>query len=85
MFTVLATVLANWRIVAPIVGVVLVFVWYQAAVRRAEEIGRKAAIEQIEKSNRAAQDAADKAEQNVLTCPPELWSREQRRCATKLR
>lgn len=42
------------------------------------------ALRAVEQANRLLEQRADKAEQNVLTCPPELWSRELRRCATKL-
>ena len=38
----------------------------------------------IERANRTNEDRADAGEQRVLTCPPELWSREKRTCATKL-
>ena len=42
------------------------------------------ATQAIDRANRAVEKRADEAERNVLTCPPELWSRELRKCATKL-
>jgi hypothetical protein len=43
------------------------------------------AIAAVERGNAEAGRAADAGEMRVLTCPPELWSRERRECATKLR
>ena len=71
------------------VGVRLAIV---AALMLAVGIGlhliRKDAAEEatrvIERANAEAARRADEGERNVLTCPPELWSRELRRCATKL-
>ena len=80
----LKLIFAKWRVLLPAAGLLLAFAWHQASLRRAEEAGRRAAIAEIERSNKAAEGAADKAEQRVLTCPPELWSREQRKCVTKL-
>jgi predicted outer membrane lipoprotein len=42
------------------------------------------ALVAVERANTEAARKADEGERNVLTCPPELWSRELRKCATKL-
>lgn len=51
-------------------------------VHTIQEDARRKAIEVIERVNRENEMRADKAERGVLTCPPELWSREHQRCAT---
>jgi hypothetical protein len=42
------------------------------------------ALAAVERANSEAARKADDGERNVLTCPPDLWSRELRKCATKL-
>jgi hypothetical protein len=61
--------------IALAVGVVLHLIRKDAA----EEATRV-----IERANVEAERKANEGERNVLTCPPELWSRELRRCATNL-
>lgn len=48
------------------------------------EDGKRDALIAVERANTEAQRRADEGGRTVLTCPPELWSRELRRCATKL-
>jgi hypothetical protein len=43
--------------------------------------GRESAIAKIEAANDAAADIADKAERDVLNCPPGQWNREAGKCA----
>lgn len=51
---------------------------------KVREDGRRDALAAVERANAEAEARANEGERNVLTCPPELWSRELRRCATKL-
>ena len=41
---------------------------------------RQSAIAAVERANRKAQDAADAAQRDVLTCPAGRWNREAGRC-----
>jgi hypothetical protein len=65
-------------LVASFIGLVSLGVWWL------RKDAADDALRAVEKANRIIEKRADEAEQNVLTCPPELWSRELRRCATKL-
>ena len=67
--------------IAAVGGVIL---FLAGAVYMIEKRAADRALQAVERANRAVEKRADEAEQNVLTCPPELWSRELRRCATKL-
>ena len=69
---------ARLLLVASFIGLVSLGVWWL------RKDAADDALRAVEKANRAVEKRADEAEQNVLTCPPELWSRELRRCATKL-
>jgi hypothetical protein len=62
------------------VALALIFV----AVKVIEQRGAERLQSKIDRANKAAGDAADKAEAGVLTCPPGMWDRERRTCATKL-
>lgn len=42
--------------------------------------GKTAALNEIKAANEAAMTEADKAERNVLNCPPGKWDREKRKC-----
>ena len=69
---------ARLLLVASIIGLVSLGVWWL------RKDAANDATHAIERANRAVEKRADEAERNVLTCPPELWSRELRKCATKL-
>ena len=69
------------------VRLVLVVVLIAAAIGilyAVREDGRKDALDAVDRANRQSESRANKAERDVWTCPPELWSREHQRCATKL-
>jgi hypothetical protein len=55
-----------------------------AGVWLIEKRAAERTLQRVERANTEAARRADEGEQRVLTCPPELWSRELRQCATKL-
>lgn len=42
--------------------------------------GQDTAILKIERANDAAESDADKAERDVMNCPPGKWNKEARKC-----
>lgn len=71
-------------VVSRLAVVALVAAMIGAVGWRIHKSGEQEALRRVERANAAADKRADKAERGVLTCPPELWSREHQRCATKL-
>lgn len=69
---------ARLLLVAGLISAVSLGVWWL------RKDAAEDALRSAERANRAVEKRADEAEMNVLTCPPELWSRELRKCATKL-
>ncbi len=69
---------ARLLLVVSFIGLVSLGVWWL------RKDAADDALRAVERANSLVEKRADDAEQNVLTCPPELWSRELRRCATKL-
>jgi hypothetical protein len=65
-------------------AVVAIFAALGAGLWVIEKRAADRALIAVERANTEAARKADEGERNVLTCPPELWSRELRRCATKL-
>ena len=66
-----------------VLAAVLIFAGLAAIVWKIREDGKRDALIAVERANTEAQRRADEGERTVLTCPPEFWDREQRRCATK--
>ena len=69
---------ARLVLVGSLIGLVSLGVWWL------RKDAAEDALRDTERANRIIEKHADDAAQRVLTCPPELWSRELRRCATKL-
>ena len=67
-----------------LVVVVVALLAVAALIWTIEKRAAERALARVERANTEAGRKADDGEQRVLTCPPELWSREKRTCATKL-
>ena len=67
-------------VVMACVAMAMIFV----AIKIIEQRGADRVQAKIDRANKAAGDAADKAEAGVMTCPPGMWDRERRTCAIKL-
>ena len=62
---------------ALVAAIVLAVLWGAAKLVK---FGETSALIEIEQANDKAESDADKAERDVLNCPPGKWSKEARKC-----